>query len=310
MDIGQLNRDHGIAEHVKFVLGAGGLPFIMVDNAKASALVSIYGGQVLSFQPANEQNLMFLSEASYYEAGKGIKGGTPICWPWFGPDPEKQGRGVHGFARNRFWNVLGTQTTANGDNKITLALTDTPETRTIWPRSFYLSLEITIGNTLNLELVTHNTDSAPLSITQALHTYFKVGNINEVTVLGLEGVEYLDKVDNYAQKLQTGAITIDGEVDRIYQGVPSDLVIDDIALDRRIRIKSSGSKTSVVWNPWKKIAAEMGDLKDDDYQRFVCVETANAGSEVIEMVPGSEYRLAANYRIERDTPELRLKPAA
>ena len=310
MDIEQLNRDHGIPEHVKFVVGSGGFPFIMIDNAKASALVSIYGGQVLSYQPANQQNLMFLSEAAYYEAGKGIKGGAPICWPWFGPDPEKQSRGVHGFVRNRFWDVLGAQTTPDGDNKITLGLTETPETRAIWPHSFHLSLEITVGNTLNLELVTRNTDSAPLSITQALHTYFKVGQIDEVTILGLEGVKYLDKVEHYIQKVQAGAITIDAEVDRIYEGVPGDLVIDDIALDRRIRVRSSGSKTAVVWNPWAKIAAEMGDLKGDDYRRFVCVETANAGSEVVEVSPGSEYRLAANYRIERDMPELKLKPAA
>src|SRR5688500_5075945 len=310
MDIEQLNIDHGIQGHVKFIEGAGGLPFIMIDNAKAGAVISIYGGQVLSFQPANEHNLMFLSEAAYYEPGKGIKGGTAICWPWFGPDPEQQGRAVHGFVRNRFWKVLRTEMILNGDSKVTLGLTETPETRAIWPHAFDLSLEITVGHSLNLELITRNTDTQPFSITQALHTYFRIGHIDEISISGLEGTEYLDKVDNYAQKVETGAITIDAEVDRIYQGVQGELVIDDMGFDRRIRITSGGSKTAVVWNPWAKIAAEMGDLKNDDYQRFVCVETANAGSEVVEIQPDGECQLIANYRIERNQPELRLKPAA
>src|SRR5688500_2636733 len=198
---------------------------------------------------------MFLSEAAYYEAGKGIKGGTPICWPWFGPDPEQQGRPVHGFVRNRFWNVLRTEMTSNSDSKVTLGLTDTPETRAMWPHAFDLSLEITVGDALNLELITHNTDTQHFSITQALHTYFRIGHIDEVTIMGLEGIEYLDKVENYAQKVQAGAITIDGEVDHIYQRVQGELVINDRGFDRRIRISGSGSKTAVVWNPWAKIAA-------------------------------------------------------
>jgi glucose-6-phosphate 1-epimerase len=308
MNIEELNKNHGIEGQVKFMEGAGGFPFIMVDNAKGGAVISVYGGQVLSFQPANEQNLMFLSEAAYYEAGKGIKGGAPICWPWFGPDPEQQGRPVHGFARDRFWNVIKTEATGNGDSKVTLGLTDTAETRAIWPHSFNLDLEVTVGESLNLELITRNKDTVPFSITQALHTYFKVRHIDQVTILGLEGVAYLDKVDNYAQKTQAGAITINSEVDRIYQDVQKELVIDDIAYDRRIRIRASDSRTAVVWNPWAKISAQMGDLKDDDYEHFVCVETANAGSEVVEIAPGGECRVAANYLIERNIPEL--KPAA
>ena len=308
MNIEELNKNHGIKGQVKFMEGAGGFPFIMVDNARGSAVISVYGGQVLSFQPANEQNLMFLSEAAYYETGKGIKGGAPICWPWFGPDPEQQGRPVHGFVRNRLWNVVKTEATGNGDSKVKLGLTDTAETRAIWPHAFDLDLEVTVGESLNLELITRNKDTSPFSITQALHTYFKVGHIDQVTILGLEGVAYLDKVDNYAQKTQAGAITINSEVDRIYQNVQKELVIDDIAYDRRIRIRASDSRTAVVWNPWAKISAQMGDLKDDDYEHFVCVETANAGSEVVKIVPGGEYRVAANYLIERRI--LELKPAA
>ncbi len=305
VNIEQLNSDHGISGQLKFVEGGGGLPFIQIDNTKASAVISVYAGQVLSFQPANEpQNLMFLSEAAYYKVGKAIKGGVPICWPWFGPDPERLGRPTHGFVRNRFWDVLRTEVRAGGDTRVTLGLTDTPETRTIWPHSFALALEITVGDSLNLELVTRNTAKEKFSITQALHTYFKVGHISQVVVLGLEDTGYIDKVDNGAHKLQKGAVTINAEVDRIYRDAPNELVIDDTALVRRIRIASQGSKTAVVWNPWEKIAAEMGDLKDDDYQRLLCVEIANAGTDVVEVSPDSEFRLVANYRVERYLPDV------
>ncbi|SCY09219.1 glucose-6-phosphate 1-epimerase [Nitrosospira sp. Nl5] len=305
MNIEQLNTDHGITDQLKFVEGAGGLPFIQIDNAKARAVISVYAGQVLSFQPVNEpHDLMFLSEAAYYQPGKAIKGGTPICWPWFGPDPEAFGRPAHGFVRNRFWNVIRTETKSDGDVRVTLGLTDTPETRAIWPHSFVLALEITVGDSLNLELITRNTGKESFSITQALHTYFKVEHIGEVVVLGLEDTEYIDKADNGARKLQKGAVTIKAEVDRIYRDAPDELVIDDTALDRRIRIASRGSKTAVVWNPWAKIAAEMGDLKDDDYKRLLCVETANAASDVAEVGPRGEFRLAANYRIERYVPDV------
>ncbi|SCX45926.1 D-hexose-6-phosphate mutarotase [Nitrosospira sp. Nsp1] len=304
MNIEQLNAEYGIADQVKFIEGVGGFPFIKIDNVKASALISIYGGQVLSFQPANEPyNLMFLSNAAYYQAGKSIKGGVPICWPWFGPDPEQLGRPAHGFVRNRLWNVMEAEVTANGECKITLGLTDTPETLAIWPHSFKLSLEITVGESLNLELITHNPTAHTFHVTQALHTYFKVGHIDQVAISGLEGIKYIDKVDNGLQKFQAGSIIIDTEVDRIYQGTHGEVLIDDVGFGRRIRITSTGSKTAVVWNPWAKISAEMGDLKDDDYERFVCVETANAGVDILQVDPGREVRLAANYRIEQHLTE-------
>lgn len=300
MNIEQLNHEFGIADHIKFIEGTGGFPYIRVDNAKASAIISIYAGQVLSFQPANEpHNLMFLSERAYYQSGKSIKGGTPICWPWFGPDPDGKGRPAHGFVRNRFWEVIRTEATPGGEGKITLGLKESAETRAIWPHSFDLSLEITIGDSLNLELITRSKNGDMFPLTQALHTYFKVGHIDQMVVLGLEGTEYVDKTDNGRVKTQTGAVVIDKEVDRIYRNVQGELIIDDAEFNRRIRINSKGSKTAVVWNPWAKISAEMTDLEDDDYECFVCVETANADLDIAHAGPNSEARLTANYRIER-----------
>ncbi|MDO8436726.1 MAG: D-hexose-6-phosphate mutarotase [Nitrosomonadaceae bacterium] len=301
MKIEQLNTDYAIAGQLRFIEGKGGFPFIEISNTKASALISVYAGQVLSFRPAGEANdLMFLSEKAYYQPGKAIKGGVPICWPWFGADPQGLGRPAHGFVRNRLWNVVATGTTADGGTKVTLGLIDTPETRAIWPQSFTLALEITVGSSLNLELVTCNTGTQMFPVTQAFHTYFKVGDISQTSVLGLEGTDYIDKTDNSAQKQQTGAVMINTEVDRIYLGVQGELVVADAALKRRIRIASRGSKAAVVWNPWVKISAEMGDLQDDDYRRLLCVETTNAATDVVEIAPNSEFRLVANYRVERN----------
>lgn len=298
MNIEQLNADYGIADQLQFSLGKGDFPIIKINNAHAQAMISVYGGQVLAYRPTSApEDLMFISEQAYYQTGKAIKGGTPICWPWFGPDPEGLGRASHGFVRNRLWTVQSTSTTPSQETKVKLGLVDTPETRDIWPHSFELSIEFTIGSTLKIELITHNLGEQPFSITQALHTYFQVGDIAPLRVKGLADAVYIDKVDGGVQKQQSGEIAIAEEVDRIYLGVPSALAVEDPTLDRRIEITASGSQTAVVWNPWVDNSIKMADLKDDDYQKFVCVETANAANEVIEIQPGTAYSLSADYRI-------------
>lgn len=299
MSIEQLNTDYGIAGQLKFVEGKGGLPFIEIGNTMAKAVISIYGGQVLSFQPVNSsKDLMFLSDKAYYQEKKAIKGGIPLCWPWFGDDPEGLGRSSHGFARNSFWTVMGTEVTPAQETKVTLRLVDTPETKKIWSQAFNLTLEITVGNTLTLELITENTGDKAFTITQAFHTYFQIGDIDKVKVLGLEDTQYLDKVANFQSKQQQGVVKIAEEVDRIYTDVTKELVIDDPSLGRKVVINSEGNKTAVVWNPWADICAKSADLEDQDYQRFICVETANAAKDVVEVAPNSEYRLMVNYKIE------------
>lgn len=300
MNIDQLNSDYAIAGQLELLEGKGGFPFIAIQNENATALICVYSGQVLSFLPANEQdNLLFLSEAAYFQSGKAIKGGVPICWPWFGPDPEGLGRPAHGFVRTRSWSVSGIEMTTKGETKVALGLVATQETRAIWPQSFDLELVITVGNCLTLELVTRNTGEHAFAITQALHTYFKVGDINKVKVLGLENAVYLDKVNGGVLKTQKGAVIVTEEVDRIYTDVARELIIDDATLNRRIHISGAGSKTAVVWNPWVENCKKMADLKDDDYKRFLCVETANAAADVVKVSPGGESRLIANYRVER-----------
>ena len=301
MNIKQLNADFGITNQLEIVEDKGGRPLMMIANDSAKAVISVYGGQVLSFQPVNEpEDLMFLSEQAYYQEGKAIKGGVPICWPWFGPDPDGAGRPAHGFVRNRLWNILATSSTHDGETKVVLGLIDTEETKRIWPYSFELQLAISVGKTLKLELMTRNTGEQAFSITQAFHTYFTIGDINTVRVLGLENKTYLDKVEGGVQKQQPGTLEIAAEVDRIYTNVSEDLVFDDAQLNRRILITCQGSKTAVVWNPWSEISAKMADLDNEAYKSFVCVETTNAADDIVTIEPGKSFQLIAVYDVERN----------
>jgi len=185
---------------------------------------------------------------------------------------------------------------------VRLGITADEETKAIWPKSFELVLEVLVGAQLSVSLITQNTGDESFEITQAFHTYFNIGDIGQVRVLGLENAAYIDKVEKVeggAEKTQTGVVTIDEEVDRIYTGVKPELVIEDGALGRRIRISTLESQTAIVWNPWKEISIKMADLADDAYQRFICVETANAADEVITVPASGQYVLKAVYGVER-----------
>jgi glucose-6-phosphate 1-epimerase len=300
MNIANLNSEFGIEDVLEFVPGKGDFIIAEISNQHAQASVSLYAAQVLAYQPNDAKDgLLFLSERAYYADGKAIKGGVPLCWPWFGPDPKGLSRPAHGFARNSKWELLETGTTATGATRLLLGLQLNDKTRALWQGEIEARLEIVVGATLMLRLHTYNHGTEAIELSQALHTYFKVGDISMATVSGLEGKTYIDKVDGSKQKQQSGVITIAGEVDRIYKSVSNPLVINDTALNRKIHIHSSGSHSAVVWNPWKDITAGMADLDDDDYQRFLCVETTNAGEDVISVAAGGKYCLEAEYGIEQ-----------
>ena len=298
MKLVELNKKYAISDQLEFVEGRGGLTIAVIKNKFASAVVSLYAGQVLSYRPANSNaDLMFLSDKAYYETGKAIKGGVPVCWPWFGPDPEDKGRPAHGFARTSEWAVVETGSTSDGATRVVLELKLNEATRKLWQGEIEARLEIEAGQSLKLKLTTTNHGKEAIELTQALHTYFNVGDIAKATVNGLENKTYIDKVDASKEKVQSDAVTINTEVDRIYTDVSNRLVINDMQLGRKIHIESEGSNSAVVWNPWKKIAVGMADLGDEDYLRMLCVETTNAGPDVVKLAPGKRYSMSAEYSI-------------
>ncbi len=272
-----------------------------MQNKKASALISIYAGQVLSFKPANQvEDILFFSDNAFFTEGKAMRGGIPICWPWFGSAPENKGHPApaHGFVRNNNWDVSSVEILKNGDTKVKLEFTDSNITPEVWPYHFYLSLEITIGDSLTLNLVTRNTGYQVFSITEALHTYFNVGDTSQVHILGLEKTEYLDKAEEFVPVCQLGAITVNDAMDHIHISEGRNIAIIDPVLKRKINITSSGNKNVVVWNPGPNGAEKMQDLKAEDYKRFVCVEIANTATSIVTIEPESEYSMVTNYSVE------------
>ena len=301
MNIEALNAEHGLDQTLRIIEGRGGLPMIEIENQLATALISLHAGQVLAYRLADAaQDLLFLSERAYFAPGKAIKGGVPVCWPWFGADPEGRGRPAHGFVRSMPWSLRDTCALDGGATRVTLGIADDDRTRLLWPHRFNLTVEVTVGSSLRVELITRNAQDRPFTITQALHTYFKVGDATRARVLGLEGCRYINKAKggNDAIITQEGAVTVSGEVNRIYQSVPPALSIEDPALGRRVGIAAENSTTCIVWNPWVETARAMDDLDDDDYRSMLCVETANAADEVVEVPAGGEVRLGVVYAIE------------
>jgi glucose-6-phosphate 1-epimerase len=298
MDISQLNSQFARPDQLIIVSGQSGFPLIQIRNASAEAVISLYGGQVLSFRPLDQtEDLIYLSRQSEYLEGKAIRGGIPVCWPWFGPDPKGLQRPNHGFVRNHFWQLLGTEAISADETKVSLLFKESFKQESTWRQQFALTLNITVGRSLHLQLTTANTSDKPFSITQAFHTYFRVGDIDSVSVIGLDGCEYFDKLEQGRQKTQEGNVRINREVDSVFVGVDNDLIVDDPILQRRILINAPNTRTAVVWNPWVETSRKMSDLADDAYKQFVCVEAGNIAFDLIQLRPGEQATLEANYSV-------------
>ncbi len=299
MTLAELNATHALPDVLSFTQGPGDFVVAEIRNPFAQARVCTYAGQVLSYRPLTAaDDLLFVSEHAYFAPGKAIKGGIPICWPWFGPDPEGVGRPTHGFLRNRQWDVLDTTAIDEQTTQIRLVARADAETLAAWPHDFEVILEVTVGATLVINLITRHNAATTLSLSQGLHTYFRVGDIAKTQVFGLAGMRYLDKVDGGIEKPQDGAVSVASEVDRIYLDVSYPLTIEDRALNRRIEIEATGSRSAVVWNPWSDKAAAMGDLGNAEYRQMLCVETTNAGPDHMTIAPGETYRLSTIYRLQ------------
>jgi glucose-6-phosphate 1-epimerase len=297
-DVAVLNQEYGIAGKVKLKAGSGDLPFVELNCDHGSALVALQGGHLLSWIPRGEQPVIWLSKDAKFAPGKSIRGGVPVCWPWFGPHPREENFPAHGFARTVSWQVIGTEDCGDGGVRLVLSLEQNDATRRYWPFSTELTMRISLGAALEIELITRNTGETPITVSEALHTYFEVGDVREIAIRGLEDCEFLDKVDGGKSRRQQGPVTIDGECDRVYLNTISDCLIDDPGLNRRIRISKRGSRSTVVWNPWQAKAAKMGDLGEEGFLKMVCVESANAADNAVSIAAGEEHHLAVIYRVE------------
>jgi len=223
-----------------------------------------------------------MSDKSLFAPDKAIRGGVPVCFPWFGP---REGLSAHGFARVTAWELVATAVLPDGAVRLGFQL---PK-KAGGANTFHGNVEfvVTVGDALTLELRVTNTSPESLSFEECLHTYFFVGDINAVAITGLKGVSYLDKTDRNARKLECGdAIKIISETDRVYLDTTGAVEILDASLRRTIRVEKSGSASTVVWNPWVAKSRAMPDFGDEEFHRMVCVESGNVGQDKITLAPG------------------------
>lgn len=293
-DVDKLNRAHGQADLLHFEITSSGLIQAVVNSPLAQARLGLQGAQLLHWQPRGHKPVLWVSERAVSAPGQALRGGIPLCWPWFGP---REGHSAHGFARTSLWTLQASQVRSDGSVVLELGLRDSPATRAVWDHGFNLSLRCTIAQDLQLTLRTHNSGSDSFSITQALHSYFQVGDIEGTRVLGLQGCQYLDKTRAGAMSEQTGTLSFAAETDRIYQGTREDVVIEDSAWARRIRVAKRGSLSTVVWNPWQARTSQLGDMAADGWRQMLCVETCNAGNDVITLAPGQSHSLSADISV-------------
>jgi glucose-6-phosphate 1-epimerase len=235
-----------------------------------------------------------------YKVGKAIRGGVPVCFPWFGAKADDPKAPSHGFVRNREWQLESIA--GDGGNVIVTLLTRSDDsTKPFWPTDFELRLRASFGQQLRLQLQCSNTGSQPARFParfeEALHAYFTVGDALQAGVNGLDGTDYLDKTDGNQRKSQSGAVKISAETDRVYLDTAAPLEIHDPVMKRRIRIEKENSRNSVVWNPWSEKARALADFGDDEWTGMMCVEPSNVAANSVEMAPGQQHTMGVTISV-------------
>jgi D-hexose-6-phosphate mutarotase len=273
---------------VTFLDGQGEMPMLEISTAWSTAELYLNGAHVTHFEKRGESPLLFMSRCSRFMPGQPIRGGVPIIFPWFGP---REGMNQHGFARLQKWDLKEVRSSLDSGVTVTFRLPDCPEAST-YP-ALLAEYEVAVKDTLTMSLTVKNeSPSDVLEFENCLHTYFNVSDVTAITIRGLKGVDYLDKVSNFARKTETNAaIRISSEVDRIYLDTSSTVEIEDPRLGRRIVVEKEGSKSSVVWNPWTQKAQQMPDFGDEEYASMICVESGNVSSNALRLAPGETSRL-------------------
>lgn len=288
-----------LPEGARLESGAGRLERLVLQASEGEAHVYLQGAHVTHFQPKGERPVLWVSAASRFESGQPIRGGVPVCFPWFGAKAGAPGAPMHGFARILPWAVSEATREPDGNLRAVLELTPRAAARGGFPLELGLSLTLSVGRTLGMALGVRNANGAAASFEAALHSYFAVSDVREVRVLGLEGASYLDKTAGMSRRHgEAGPIRVAAETDRVYNAAPGTVTIADPGWGRRIVVSKSGSATTVVWNPWIAKARAMPDFGDDEWTGMLCVETANVGTDAVTLAPGASHVMTAALEVQ------------
>ncbi len=256
--------------------------------------VYLHGGHVTSWKPTHAEEVLFLSGHTNWNSSKAIRGGVPICFPWFGPK-DQPGAPQHGFARIREWQ-LERISEEGGGVLVEVSDRSDEQSRQLWPFDYVLTHRVIFGETLKMELVVRNTGTKPFVFEEAQHSYFQVGKVQEIAIDGLSNRYVLNKIDGKTRK-QHGKITFQAETDLVYFDTADNIAIIDLLLKRRITISKTNSKSTVIWNPWSEKARALSDLGDDEWQTMVCVETCNIRNNVVRLAPGESHMMGTEITV-------------
>jgi len=290
--LSELNRRFEISGIVKIVDGHGGLPCVRVSSPHATGEIYLHGAHVTSWKPVGAEEALYVSSKSKWQDGAPIRGGVPVCFPWFSNRAEDSRSPAHGLVRTKTWQLEGI---THADHDVTIALSSSfdESTRKTWFGDFHLLFCATFGEQLRLELIVTNHGTTTFRFEEALHSYFRVGNVAAGKLHGLNGVVYVDKTDGLREKHQHGDVQISSETDRIYRNTLATVEIEDAAARRRLLVAKENSRDTVIWNPWSNKAKAMSDLGTDEWRQFVCVETCNVGDHAINLPPGQAHTMTA-----------------
>ncbi len=297
MNIEQLEEHFAIPGVLAFHATPSGIIYAEITTPQAKATVYLQGAHLAHWQPAGQKPVLFLSRKSDFAPGKPIRGGVPLAFPWFAARHDGKTGPSHGFARIQNW-TLSFAAVAGEDLHLTFTLGPTEMSRSLGYDHFHLAFQLTIGRTLTMQLTVANNAEAPLVFEEAMHTYYSVVDIHEISVDGLDGIHYLDKVDNFQEKVQHGPVKITATTDRVYLNTAGTCVIHDDAGKRRITVAKTNSNTTVVWNPWEDGVLKIADLDPSEWHEYIAVETVNAAADTVTLAPGKTHTMQAHISVE------------
>jgi glucose-6-phosphate 1-epimerase len=303
MDLQQLTDHFAIPGLLSFSANENGLLRAEISTPTCKAELYLQGAHLTAWQPTGCAPVLFLSERSLFRPGKAIRGGIPIIFPWFGArtataeNPRTDGPS-HGFARTAGWE-LAFAALVGDDLHLTLTLGPNDTSRALWFDQFHVTYQIVLGAELRLELTVANLAETPLHFEEALHTYLSIGDVQQISIIGLSDTEYIDKTDGFKRKRQKiSPLTLTGETDRPYLDSLNPVIVDDPVLHRRINLDKSNSKTTVVWNPWSEQAAKLSDMTPSGWLEMICIETANVADNAITLAPQQTHTMEAHIFVE------------
>jgi glucose-6-phosphate 1-epimerase len=275
-----------------------GLSAVRVENRFGSLLVYRHGAHVVDYVPKGAPPVLFTSRESRFEAGKAIRGGVPLCFPWFGPHASREDLPSHGFARKSEFSYLGSSENADQSTTLRFSLVSSEATREAFPFEFLLEYEVTLARKLVLGFRVTNTGSSPFAFEAALHSYFSVSDVRDVEVIGLAGETYLDQLSGLLQREGERPLRVEAEVDRVYRSTAT-CRLSDPGAGREIVVEKAGSSSTVVWNPWIEKSRRLVDFGDDEYLRMLCIESANVRPHAVELRAGETHLLEVSLESVR-----------